>query len=313
MSEVTIFSNGGDIVPIRPDGLSELAQTLARPAQLTRRIQTSNTQTFRKIVNGQPVGKPVHGSFNAIIVSMLPSVSRTYYASTYDPSAKATLPDCWSNLGDTPEANAENRQSASCSTCKQNVVGSGTNGKGRACRFQRRIALLLENDSTGEVYQLNVPSTSLFGEGDKHTHPFEGYIKHLVNNGFSPDYVVTTISYDEDSPTMKLRFTPSRPITEEELAMVKEAQADPATKRLVQLTVAQADGATQTKAAPTPAPTPAPAPAADWGSDEEADEEQSEAAPKAKAPAKRATKKTAVEDKTDLAALVDAWAEDDGE
>jgi len=187
------------------------------------------------------------------------------------------------------------------------VVGSGTNGKGRACRFQRRIALLLENDSTGEVYQLNVPSTSLFGEGDKHTHPFEGYIKHLVNNGFSPDYVVTTISYDEDSPTMKLRFTPSRPITEEELAMVKEAQADPATKRLVQLTVAQADGATQTKAAP------APAPAADWGSDEEADEEQSKAAPKAKAPAKRATKKTAVEDKTDLAALVDAWAEDDGE
>ena len=95
--------------------------------------------------------------------------------------------------------------------------------------------------------------------------------------------------------------------------MVKEAQADPATKRLVQLTVAQADGATQTKAAPTPTPTPAPAPAADWGSDEEADEEQSEAAPKAKAPAKRATKKTAVEDKTDLAALVDAWAEDDGE
>lgn len=312
MSEVTIFSNGGDITPIRPEGLSELAQSVARStAQVTRRIQTSNTQTFRKVVNGQPVGKPVHGSFNAIIVSMLPSVSRTFYASTYDPNAKATLPDCWSNLGDTPEENAENRQSSSCATCKQNVVGSGTNGKGRACRFQRRVALLLENDASGEVYQLNIPSTSLFGEGDKHTHPFEGYIKHLVNNGFSPDYVVTTISYDEDSPTMKLRFTPSRPITEEELAMVKTAQANPATKRLAQLTVAQADGATQTAPAPTPAPTPTPA--ADWGSEEEASGNESEVEPKAKTPTKRASKKAVVEDKSDLAALVDAWAEDDGE
>jgi hypothetical protein len=327
MSNIAIFKSPGDLVPIQPDGLSDLGQSISRPARTTRRIQTNTNGTFRKVVNGQQVGKPVRGEFNAIIVAMLPNVSRTFYAGAYDPNAKATLPDCWSNLGDIPDPKAKNRQGSACANCAKNIVGSGTNGKGRACRYERRIALLLEGDPSGQVYQFKIPAGSLFGEGHLHTHPFENYAKYLVNNGFSPDYVVTNVAYDLDSDTMKLKFTPGRPISPEELELVKEAQANPETKQLIQLTVGEVDGTKN--AAETPVTTAsfddeeeeeievitpkakakvAPTPEAVlWGGDEE--EAEFTDAP---APTKRASKKAAVPvDKDNLASLVSDWAEDD--
>lgn len=337
MSNIAIFKNAGDIVPIQPTGLSDLGQSISRPSRTTRRIQTNTNGTFRKVVNGQQVGKAVRGEFNAIIVAMLPNVSRTFYKAEFDPNAKATLPDCWSNLGDLPDPKAKNKQATSCATCPKNVVGSGKNGKGRACRYERRIALLLEGDPSGEVYQFKIPAASLFGDGHLHTHPFEGYAKYLVNNGFSPDYVVTNIAYDLESDTMKLKFTPGRPITQEELDLVQAAQADPETKQLVQLTVGEVDKADAPKAE-------APKPVASWVSEEEDDEEEAVVvvkAPKAKpmptpkevlwgsddeeeaeyvevkeeapaTPTKRTAKKSAAPtEKADLASLVTDWAEDD--
>jgi hypothetical protein len=330
MSNIAIFKNAGDITPIQPAGLSDLGQSLARSSRTTRRIQTNTNGTFRKVVNGQQVGKAVRGEFNAIIVAMLPSVSRTFYASEYDPNAKATLPDCWSNLGDTPDAKAKNKQSAACATCPKNVLGSSRNGKARACRYERRIALLLEGDPSGNVYQFKIPATSLFGEGHLHTHPFEGYTKYLVSNGFSPDYVVTNIAYDLESDTMKLKFTPGRPITQEELELVQAAQVNPDTKQLVQLTVGEADKAESSK------------PTTSWVADEDEDEDEVEvvvvaAKPKKQSvsegaswgddiedaevsegeeeapakPTKRTTKKaSAPVEKSDLASLVSDWAED---
>ena len=330
MSNIAIFKSPGDLVPIQPEGLSDLGQSISRPARTTRRIQTNTNGTFRKVVNGQQVGKPVRGEFNAIVVAMLPNVSRTFYASAYDPSAKAPLPDCWSNLDDLPDPKAKNRQGSSCANCPKNIVGSGTNGKGRACRYERRIALLLEGDPSGEVYQFKIPAGSLFGEGHLHTHPFENYAKYLVNNGFSPDYVVTNVAYDLDSDTMKLKFTPGRPISPEELALVKEAQANPETKQLIQLTIGEVDSAKPTTAAVTPVAvaafgddadeeeievippkakaTPTPE-AVLWGDNEEEEEAEFVEAP---APAKSASKKAApVVEKNDLASLVSGWADDE--
>jgi hypothetical protein len=46
--------------------------------------------------------------------------------------------------------------------------------------------------SEGEVYQMNLASKSLFGDGTAdNTHTFENYTKYLANNGKSLDYVVT--------------------------------------------------------------------------------------------------------------------------
>ena len=151
-----------------------------------------------------------------------------------------------------------------------------------------------------------MPAKSLFGKGNGNVHPFESYVKYLLGNGESPDTVVTNISYDLNADSMELLFTPMRGISDEEYALVVAAQADPETKKYVQLTVAATDGV---KAAPKQeAPKPAPAPVV-TRSEEPDDEDEAPVEP-----VKRSAKPTAVEEAPAatgaLASIVSAWGDD---
>jgi hypothetical protein len=303
MSNLSIFKQAGAVSTASKRELSELGKSLASVSN-SRRIQTNTNGTFKRLVNGEQIGKAIRGEFNAIIVDALPKVSRTFYAGKYDPDAKPTLPDCWSNLGDKPEAAAGNPQASNCVSCPKNVSGSGDNGKGRACRFQRRIAVLIEGDNSGDVYQFNVPAKSLFGKGNGNVHPFESYVKFLIANGESPDGVVTNIAYNLDAETMQIQFAPVRGVSDEEYTLVKEARNDPATRQMIVLTVAAQDTA---KAAPKEEAKPQPK--ITYSDEPDEDDEEVEA------PKKRASKKaeeTAVP-KTDLANVLAVWGNDDDE
>lgn len=311
MSNLTIFKDQNAVSTVSKRSGSALSQTLAQ-ANTMRRIATNTNGTFKRIVNGEQVGNAIRGEFNCIIVDALPKVSRTFYAGKYDPNAKPTLPDCWSNLGDKPEAGAPNKQAKNCADCAQNIKGSGENG-GRACRFQRRIAIQLVGDPTGEVYQFNVPAKSLFGKGNGNVHPFESYVKYLLANGEAPDTVVTNISYDLNADSMELLFTPLRGLTDEEYDRVVEAQNDPDTKKYVQLTVAQTDGATKAanpvKEAAVEEPEEEPAPKV-VRSDEPDDEDEVIAEPVKRSAAKSAPAVTPAA-KADLASVLNDWADDE--
>jgi hypothetical protein len=241
MSNISIFQQQNSVATNRE--VSELSKALADSGggSTSRRI-TMSKGVFRRIVNGKEAGKVKDGFLNVIVINALPKVSRQFYATAFDPDAAPTLPDCWSNQGDVPDAKAANPQSASCATCPQNIDGSGTNGKGRACRFNRRIAVLLENDMSGDIYQFNIPAKSLFGKGVGNTHPFESYIKFLPANGESIDRIITQISFDENETADVLKFTPVRHLTDEEIDVVEGAQQGADSKRVIQLTVAQQDG-----------------------------------------------------------------------
>jgi len=241
MSNISIFQQQNSVSTNRE--VSELSKALADSGggSTSRRI-TMSKGVFRRIVNGKEAGKVKDGFLNVIVINALPKVSRQFYATAFDPDAAPTLPDCWSNQGDVPDAKAANPQSASCATCPQNIDGSGTNGKGRACRFNRRIAVLLENDMSGDIYQFNIPAKSLFGKGVGNTHPFESYIKFLPANGESIDRIITQIAFDENETADVLKFTPVRHLTDEEIDVVEAAQSTQESKRVIQLTVAQQDG-----------------------------------------------------------------------
>ena len=241
MSNISIFQQQNSVATNRE--VSELSKALADSGggSTSRRI-TMSKGVFRRIVNGKEAGKVKDGFLNVIIINALPKVSRQFYATAFDPDAAPTLPDCWSNLGDVPDPKAANAQSASCATCPQNIDGSGANGKGRACRFNRRIAVLLENDMSGDIYQFNIPAKSLFGKGVGNTHPFESYIKFLPANGESIDRIITQIAFDENETADVLKFTPVRHLTDEEIDVVEAAQSTQESKRVIQLTVAQQDG-----------------------------------------------------------------------
>lgn len=305
MSNLTIFKQEGAVSTVAKRELSDLAKSLAAP-RTVRSIKTGTNGTFKRVINGEQIGKAIRGEFNAIIVDALPKVSRVFYAGKYDPDAKPTLPDCWSNLGDKPEPAAGNPQASNCASCPKNVVGSGENGKGRACRFQRRIALLIAGDDSGDVYQFSVPAKSLFGKGSGNVHPFESYVKFLIANGEGPDTVVTNIAYNLDAETMELQFTPMRGITDEEYALVQAARNDPATRQMIVLTVGAQDtaaAATKTEEAPKPQPKII-------YSDEPDDEDEVEVIEE---PKKRPAKKAAevVVEQNDLSSVLNAWGDED--
>jgi hypothetical protein len=242
-NEVSIFKDPNAVVSSKPRK-SMLAEKVARSGPTFRRIQTNTNGTFKRLIDGEQVGESVRGEINIIVVNQSEKVSRIFYANKYDPDAEPTIPNCWSNDGIRPEAGAPDKQSLTCVACPQNIKGSGEGADRRACRFQRRISVLLEGDTSGDVYQLNIPAKSLFGKSGsgKNTHHYEKYYRFLENNNEALDTVVTTVSYDSNADSMELLFTPVRTLTEEENNLVLDAQARPETEMYTQLTVAQADG-----------------------------------------------------------------------
>lgn len=298
MSDVTIFQNKS-VATNGSNELSDLAKSFltTTSSNQSRRIQTNTNGTFKKIINGEQIGGAVRGEFKAVIIGALPKVSRIFYKSKFDPSKEATLPNCWSNLGDKPEEASSDKQSANCATCPQNIKGSGENDS-RACKYQRRVSLLLENEFHGEVYQFNIPAKSLFGKGDKNVHPFESYIKYVISNNESPDRVVTKIAFDPDADTMELNFSAERILSQDEFEVVKAAQQRPETERYTKITVAQTDGV---KKAPVSIEKPKVVRA-----EEPEDEVIAE-------PVKKENKKAAAKPKAkdDLAEVLDAWGSDD--
>ena len=138
-------------------------------------------------------------------------------------------------------------------------------------------------------------------------HPFESYVKFLLANGENPDTVITNISYDLNADSMELLFTPLRGISDEEYELVKTAQADPETKKYVQLTVSSTDGAKTAPKQEEPKPEPKVI-----RSDEPDDEEEAVFAP-VEEPVKRSAKKEplTIGENKNLASIVDAWGDDD--
>ena len=299
MGEITIFDQPteGGFVRRESGRLDRMGGGIT-----SRRIKISNGRVFKKVVNGEEIGKAVDKQLDVIIVDWLIDPSRKFYVGAYDKNAKATLPDCWSNDGIKPEASAKVPQAKTCMECPKNVKGSGFNGQGKACRYERRLAVLVTGDSSGDVYQITIPGGSLFSNNNGNLYGFEGYKKFLMANNAAPDTVVTSLIYDLETDTAKLWFKAANFLNPQQAAAVDVAQKDPNTDRYLKLTAAAVDGA-KAIAAPEPVAAIAPptAPVNPFGDD---DEEE--------VPVKRATKKeTPAAPKAELNEVLGDWLDED--
>jgi hypothetical protein len=241
MSNLTVISQ--DLPDfLQTAGVSELTKQLAGKTGVKRIVPKNGI--FRKTVGGEEMGK-IKGNLNAIIVNASPHVGRIFYVKQWSPDAEPTAPDCFSNDGRAPDAGSANPQADRCDNCERNIKGSGQ-GNSKACRYSRRIALVLEEDFgtslEGEVYQMNLASKSLFGDsvGDN-THTFENYSKYLSNNGKSLDYVVTQISFNEDNDNQSVLFTPTGYINKAQFNVTSKVATKPEVLKMVVMTPYQAD------------------------------------------------------------------------
>ena len=237
MSEVTLFQQE---VPayLKRAGLDDLTKSLAGNTGL-KRISIRGG-VFRMMVNGEEIAKNENRAMNVVIVNGGRNIARQFYAGKYV-AGETSVPDCWSNDGNAPDASIENPQAKTCEGCPQNIKGSGQ-GDSRACRFQQRLAVLLADDIDGDVFQLVLPSKSIFGRGDLDKMPFQQYAKYVGAQGKSINTLVTEIRLDSDSDTPKLTFKPVKYLTEQEWEIAKEKGDSPAARSAVAQTPASTDG-----------------------------------------------------------------------
>ena len=273
--------------------ISELARSLSGggSGNFGKRISVKGG-VFRLMSGSDEVAAIEDRHLDVVIVQAAPKISRTYYAGSYEEGA-SKAPDCWSADGEKPDASAKEAQASNCASCPQNAKGSGQ-GDSRACRFSQRLAVVVADDITGDVMQLTLSATSIFGkeEGDK--RPLQAYARFLAAQSISPETVVTRLRFDTKAAVPKLFFQPMRWLSEEEYESVKEKSESKEAKQAVTMSVSQSAG---TKKA-------APALAAPKEEEESFDEPEKR---------KPTVKPSAVPKKKtgDLASVVDEWDTDD--
>jgi hypothetical protein len=256
MSDLTLFNASQVPDFARNNELSEtaLALTGGGTGGSSKRISIKGG-VFRLVSGGKEIAAIDDRHLDVIIVKAAPKVSRIFYAGAYDKDAAAAAPDCWSNDGEKPDAGARNKQAQTCLSCPQNQAGSGQ-GNSRACRYQQRLAVVLENNPGGDVMQLTLPATSVFGKEDGDKRPLQAFARHLAlsNPPINPEQIVTRMKFDTKAESPKLFFAPVRWLTNDEYAVVKTQAESTDAQRAVIMTVAQTDGVKNAPALPGKAP-----------------------------------------------------------
>ena len=230
-TDVQLFKSG---VPsyLKAQPLNAITKSLLGSGKTTKKISIRGN-VFRLVVNGKEIATSEERSMKVVLVNVAPKVHRTFYAGMFNPNVKAG-PDCWSADGERPDASIDSPQSDACHNCEKNIAGSGT-GKTKACKFGRMLAVVLDNDLNGDVFQLSLPAQSIFGDADSGNMPLNAYAQFLAGFNVNVTAVVTEMRFDTNSATPKLFFKAVRPLTEEEYDALSLRGETPEVKSLVKV------------------------------------------------------------------------------
>lgn len=242
MSEVVLFKSG--LPAYLQNQQDETTKALAGSLGI-KRISIKGG-SFRLYDGGQEIAVSEDRHLDVVIVAAAPHVSRTFYSKTYKEGEKIS-PDCWSSDGVKPDANVNNPQCDNCMGCKMNIKEAE---KGRPCRFNQRIAVVLANDIPGPVYQVVLPAQSIFGKDEVGKMPLQQYAKWVAGHGAPITAVVTRMKFDVNSATPKLTFGAQGPLSEEDYLIAKAKGQTPEAQNAIRLNMSQADGVDTTERTP---------------------------------------------------------------
>ncbi len=282
-NEVSLFK-GGVPAHLKAQPLNSITKSLLGGGSQGKRISIRGG-VFRLLVDGKEIATNEERSMNVVIINVAPKVSRAFYSGTFDPNVKSA-PSCWSADGDRPDISVADKQSQTCAVCPQNIKGSGTNNT-RACKFNRMVAVVLENDLGGDLFQLSLPSQSIFGNAEDGKMPLNAYAQFLGGFNVNINAVVTEMRFDTKSATPKLTFKAVRPLTPEEFQQCGERGESEEAKNAVQVSFSPVSDSPPAPRIATPVAT--------------------EEVKQVSEPTKRESKGKEVSPKKDLASVLDAW------
>ena len=245
-------------------------------------------------------------SLNVVLLKANKGTSKVFYIKGYDPKeSENQKPDCYSQDGVAPAADAKAPQAKKCATCPHNQWGSRITekgaSKGKACSDTVRMAVAPAGQLNDPML-LRVPPASIKGLGE--------YGQMLAKRGVGYNMVVTKVAFDMDAESPKLTFTPVGLLDDDGFAEVQEALSSDIVNNIlgaslatVAAAVEAAPAAEEAEEAEAPAPKAKPAVSkAKTVTDDEVETAVAAAeAPKPKAAPKPAAKPVAaVEDDMDL-------------
>jgi len=328
----SIFRDEKSVVMAAPQGVDEITRRLLGGNGLNLKRISIKGGKWRMIMGGEQIAASNSDTLDVVVVNAAPHVSRYWYNKGYD-GKSVGAPDCWSNDGVRPDPKAKQPQANQCEGCPKNIAGSGPNGQGRACRYARRLALTLANDvGNSEVYQIQLPPTSMFGKAKDEDHMgLDAYVRHLAGYNYSITGVVTEMRFDPNAEAPRIYFRAVRRLTDEERSVVVEKGQSQEALAAISFNPGSIDTANPAPAkglpfrdevkqdAPTPPPVHEPkAPQQAFSAEVEEEQEPVQAEPVAETPEpivrRNQTKAAPVPaEKVDMAKLIDSWDLDDDE
>ena len=219
-------------------------------------------------------------SIEVVILRANKGTAKVFYAKKYT-QGSVEKPDCYSNDGVAPAADAVNAQAKKCAACPHNQWGSKITEdgkKGKSCADVKRLAVAPAGQINDPML-LRVPAASL--------KTWDQYVDLLKKRGVPPPAVLTKVGFDYTVAHPALTFKPIGFIDEAMAVEVKEVLDTDVVQNIIggaptAAEVDNGDDAPKAAAKPAPVEEEAPAPAPKKSAKLAAVVEEAEAAPKAK-------------------------------
>jgi hypothetical protein len=302
MSEVQVFK-GNLPAHLQHVKLDDFTKAFTNSGGSVKRISLRG-RVFRLVDGGKEIAKNTDPHLDVIVVNGSTTVQKTFYKSDYNAEETST-PDCWSSDGERPDAEVENPQAHNCKDCPRAIKGSGGGSKAQ-CRFSMRVAVVMMNNPGGDIYQLVLPSKSIFGSGDMEHMPFLQYARFVGNSGFNLNMLATRMSFDLDSDVPKLFFSNLEFLDTETYQTAVDQGQSPIAVNAGKLNFKKRE----TAATAAPAMPKLVAPAGSAAAQLVKRVEEKEEAPAAEKPTKAAKPAAEPKKASGLSTLVDEWGDD---
>jgi hypothetical protein len=154
-------------------------------------------------------------SIEVVVLKANKNVSKIFYAKKYE-EGSTEKPDCYSNDGIAPAADAQTPQSKKCVTCPHNQWGSRITDSGvkaKSCSDHRRLAVA-PSGQLNDPMLIRVPATSL--------KPLADFGELLKKRGVKYPSVITKIGFDHSVSHPSLTFKPVAFVPTESVTLIKE-------------------------------------------------------------------------------------------
>ena len=192
-------------------------------------------------------------SIEVVILRANKGTAKVFYAKKYT-QGSVEKPDCYSNDGVAPAADAVNAQAKKCAACPHNQWGSRITDEGKkakACSDVKRLAVAAP-DALNDPMLLRVPATSL-GNWDE-------FVKFVAGRGYAPIQCKTRISFDPEATHQLLQFKPLGVFGDDVVAEAVQVASTQTVEDIIggTPTAAEETNGSEREAAPKAAAKPAP-------------------------------------------------------